>query len=461
MAYKIKNTIKKIDKARYFDSIESQGDVASNWLFKYKTLNINGDDATTHPGVPLVPEEEISKYYPHPLNDPLGTIFFNSGSESIYLSNTISNIIIDRTKPEFVSEDVQYLTFGNKRKCKFTIKSNSLIDVCQLIIGVLEYKNGDIDNSIEFTKLYYCQRQQPDEIKYNDHIHNITYQKTGDTYTLYFELDTTDLDLERKVEKIDEHTEDVTSKSICIQIWNIAGNSATYITSDSWKNVEGVIDDLKPLIIEFIDDDINPKSKIISANVEGKVRVKVTNPNEELWSIQPTVKLTDKSVGYIDESQMEYNPETGVLLFYVTHINSNGMLTVEAWIDVENSEIADYVKQKTHAKKSLGPFRFEDEGRKYKFNGYTPTYLNDELYKSFVQYVQDFLNTSQFSLNNGHYISTLEKIARINNFNDPIRIENPLLAEYTKQYNIEVNPVLDKYVYYLNHQTGDSEEEEE
>ena len=244
-----------------------------------------------------------------------------------------------------------------------------------------------------------------------------------------------------------------------MQIWNIAGNSATYITSDSWKNVEGVIDDLKPLIIEFID--INPKDRIISANVEGKVKVKVSNPNRDLWSIQPTVKLTDKSVGYIDESQMEYNPETGVLLFYVTHINSNGMLTVEAWIDVENSEIADYVKQKTYAKESLGPFMFADEGRKYKFNGYTPTYLTDELYKSFVQYVQDFLNTSQFSLNNGHYISTLEKIARINNFNDPIRIESPLLSEYTKQYNIEVNPVLDKYVYYLNHQTGDSEEEEE
>lgn len=452
MAYKIKNTIKKTNKSRYFDSIffgdgDARNELPPNWLFKYTTLNAAGQDITTHPG-----EFADKKQY------PAGTIFFDSGSESIYLSNTISNVIIDRTKPEFVSEDVQYLTFGNKRKCKFTIKSNSLIDVCQLIIGVLEYKNGDIDNPIEFTELYYCQRQHPESIKYDDHIHNITYQKTGDTYTLYFELDA-DLDLERKVEKIDEHTEDVTSRAICMQIWNIAGNSATYITSDTWKNVEGVIDDLKPLIIEFID--INPKDRIISANVEGKVKVKVSNPNKDLWSIQPTVKLTDKSVGYIDESQMEYNPETGVLLFYVTHINSNGMLTVEAWIDVENSEIADYVKQKTYAKESLGPFMFADEGRKYKFNGYTPTYLTDELYKSFVQYVQDFLNTSQFSLNNGHYISTLEKIARINNFNDPIRIESPLLSEYTKQYNIEVNPVLDKYVYYLNHQTGDSEEEEE
>lgn len=449
MAYKIKNTIKKTNKSRYFDSIffgdgDARNELPPNWLFKYTTLNTAGQDITTHPGE-LADKDQYSP----------GTIFFDSGSESIYLSNTISNVIIDRTKPEFVSEDVQYLTFGNKRKCKFTIKSNSLIDVCQLIIGVLEYKNGDIDNPTEFTKLYYCQRQYPDEIIYHEKIHNITYQKTGDTYTLYFELDA-DLDLERKV---DEDTKDVTSKSICMQIWNIAGNSATYITSDSWKNVEGVIDDLKPLIIEFID--INPKDRIISANVEGKVKVKVTNPNKDLWSIQPTVKLTDKSVGYIDESQMEYNPETGVLLFYVTHISSNGMLTVEAWIDVENSEVADFVKQKTYAKESLGPFMFADEGRKYKFNGYTPTYLNDELYKSFVQYVQDFLNTSQFSLNNGHYISTLEKIARINNFNDPIRIETPLLSEYTKQYNIEVNPVLDKYVYYLNHQTGDSEEEEE
>lgn len=454
MAYKIKNTIKKTNKSRYFDSIESQGDVASNWLFKYITLNTAGQDITTHPE-PYDIETDKNKY-PQPIGDPLGTIFFDSGSESIYLSNTISNVIIDRTKPEFVSEDVQYLTFGNKRKCKFTIKSNSLIDVCQLIIGVLVYKNDDIDHSQLESTLYYCQRNKPESIIYDEKIHNITYQKIGDTYTLYFELDTTGLDLERQ---IDKETGDVTSKAICMQIWNIAGNSATYITSDSWKNVEGVIDDLKPLIIEFID--INPKDRIISANVEGKVKVKVSNPNRDLWSIQPTVKLTDKSVGYIDESQMEYNPETGVLLFYVTHINSNGMLTVEAWIDVENSEIADYVKQKTYAKESLGPFMFADEGRKYKFNGYTPTYLTDELYKSFVQYVQDFLNTSQFSLNNGHYISTLEKIARINNFNDPIRIESPLLSEYTKQYNIEVNPVLDKYVYYLNHQTGDSEEEEE
>ena len=79
MAYKIKNTIKKTNKSRYFDSIESQGDVASNWLFKYITLNTAGQDVTTHPDLPI---DENPEHYPHPLNDPLGTIFFNSGTAS-------------------------------------------------------------------------------------------------------------------------------------------------------------------------------------------------------------------------------------------------------------------------------------------------------------------------------------------------------------------------------------------
>ena len=170
MAYKIKNTIKKTNKSRYFDSIffgdgDARNELPPNWLFKYTTLNAAGQDITTHPG-----EFADKKQY------PAGTIFFDSGSESIYLSNTISNVIIDRTKPEFVSEDVQYLTFGNKRKCKFTIKSNSLIDVCQLIIGVLVYKNDDIDHSQLESTLYYCQINKPESITYDDQIHNITYQ---------------------------------------------------------------------------------------------------------------------------------------------------------------------------------------------------------------------------------------------------------------------------------------------
>ena len=440
MSFKIKNTIKNIETGRYFDSDESHGDVPSNWLFKYITLNTAGKDITTHP-IPSDIETDKDQY-------PAGTIFFDGGSRSVYISNIISDIIIDQTKPEFISEDVQYTTFNSNRKCKFNIKSNSLIDVCQLVICVIEYKNDDIENStLVGDYLYYCQRKEPDNIKYSDNIHNITYQRAGDEYTLYFEIDST-LDLE---EKVDKETGDVINRAIFIKIWNIAGNSATYLTGDSWKNIDSNINDLIPLRIDFID--INPKDRVIARNVEGTVRVKISNFNIQLRSIKPTVRLAKNSVGHINENKMEYDPETGVLLFDIDQINRNGMVIVEAWIDVENDEIKSIVKTKTYAKESIGPFMYmDDKCRKYKFNGYVPTYLDDELYKSFIQHVQTFLNTSQFSLNNGNYISTLEKIARINNFNDPIRIENPLLSEYSKQFGIEINPTLDKYMYYLDHQ---------
>ena len=139
------------------------------------------------------------------------------------------------------------------------------------------------------------------------------------------------------------------------------------------------------------------------------------------------------------------------MTFYVIHINKGGYVTVEAWIDIDNDELKDVMKNSTYVKASLGPWIFGEEGRKYKLMGYVPTYLNDETYNNFVKFVQDFLNTSQKSLSTGNAISTLEKTARINNFNDVFRIEQPLLNYYQKQYNIEINPALENYVYYLKH----------
>ena len=56
-------------------------------------------------------------------------------------------------------------------------------------------------------------------------------------------------------------------------------------------------------------------------------------------------------------------------------INKKGNINVEAWIDVDNNEIKEFVKNATYADATLGPFIFADEGRKYKFNSYTPEYL--------------------------------------------------------------------------------------
>ena len=59
------------------------------------------------------------------------------------------------------------------------------------------------------------------------------------------------------------------------------------------------------------------------------------------------------------------------------------------------------------------------------------------------------INTS--SVKSAAIISTLEKIARINNFNDIDHIENPLLQYYKSQFNFEISPNLNSLLEFLNY----------
>lgn len=427
MAFKRKDSVTQEGGFRRFNAINNMV-TADYWQFKYITQDLNGDDQTITGG-----EVDTNKN-----NYPLGTIFFDASSTLIYMSTSIANVIIDTTPPVFVGEDIQYTTFQQDHVCKLTIESDTLIDVCQLVI-----KNGDGDDNV----LYRCLRNSDNgEQRKSEKISNISYIKSGNTYVLSFTI-------KKDIE------EALNANQITVEVWDIAANKATYTTSGKWENYK-TPDILQHLIIEFVD--VEPKDKIISKNVEGTVKVLITNPNVELWLIPPTIHLTDTSIGVIDESTfsevLDINKNhQGVWTFNITHIDKKGMIDLEAWIDVANSDIREAVKNQTYAEGILGPFIFADEGRKYKFNTYTPSYLNDDLYKAFVQFTQDFLNTSQESLSTGNSISTLEKIARINNFNDPFRTEPPFLTEYAKQFNISITPKLDEYMYYLdsNHRQTD------
>ena len=427
MAFKRKDSVTQEGGFRRFNAINNMV-TADYWQFKYITKDINGQDQT-ETGAEVWPNpKDPDSPYKRPFGDVLGTIFFDASSTLIYMSTSIADVIIDTTPPVFVGEDIQYTTFQQDHVCKLTIESDTLIDVCQLVI-----KNGN-------TVLYQCLRKDTSQPT-PQNISNISYIKSGNTYVLSFTI-------EKGIE------DNLNTDQITVEVWDIAANKATYTTSGEWKNYK-TPEILQHLIIEFVD--VEPKDKIISKNVEGTVVVLVTNPNVELWEIQPTFHLTDSSIGVIDEASIHMvpNPEdpekpTGVWTFNITHIDKKGMIDLEAWIDVANSDIRESIKNQTYAEGILGPFIFADEGRKYKFNTYTPTYLNDDLYKAFVQFTQDFLNTSQESLSTGNSISTLEKIARINNFNDPFRTEPPFLTEYAKQFNITLNPKLDEYMYYLD-----------
>lgn len=419
MPFKKSETITKKGGYRRLDSVmEMQS--ASNWFFKYVTLK----DGSTSEWTPGDLPNKNKNDYPPPIGEVTGTIFLESSPGIIYMTSIIGDIIVDTKGPEFVSEDVQYVIINSDRKCSFTINSDTLIDVCQLRISC-----GD-------EVLYECTRNDP-EHTISESISKLSYNKTGNTYVLSFTLDKDYL-----VEALNEN-------QLKIEVWDIAANKAEYKTNGKWDNITFDDDEkIQPLIIEFVD--VYPTNMIVSKNIEGKVLVKVTNPNKFLWAYQPTVNLFNDSVGVVDESTLTYHEDQGLLVFYITHINKKGNINVEAWIDVDNNEIKEFVKNETYADATLGPFVFDDGGRKYKFDSYVPEYLTDETYKAFIKFTEDFLNTSQESLSTGNAISTLEKIARINNFNDPFRTETPLLSEYVKQFNIEVNPNLNEYVYFLD-----------
>ena len=420
MSFKKSETITKKGGYRRLDSVmEMQS--ASNWFFKYVTLK----DGSTSEWTPGDLPNKNKNDYPPPIGEVTGTIFLESSPGIIYMTSIIGDIIVDTKGPEFVSEDIQYVIINSDRKCSFTINSDTLIDVCQLRISC-----GD-------EVLYECTRRNNQEHIISESISKLSYNKTGNTYVLSFTLDK------------NYSADKLNANQLEIAVWDIAANKAVYTTDGKWDNITFADDEkIQPLIIEFID--IYPTNMIVSKNTEGKVLVKVTNPNKFLWAYQPTVNLFNDSVGVIDESTLTHHEEPGTLVFYITHINKKGNINIEAWIDVDNNEIKEFVKNETYADATLGPFVFDDGGRKYKFDSYVPEYLTDETYKAFIKFTEDFLNTSQESLSTGNAISTLEKIARINNFNDPFRTETPLLSEYVKQFNIEVNPNLNEYVYFLD-----------
>ena len=428
MALKVTNSFSNSEvngstKKRLFDS---------DWVFQYVTLNSDGQpwqegDTET---------DDLSIY-------PEGTIFLDSGVDNdgyTTLTSTLENVVIDTDPPKFVAENIQYLTFAADHKCSFVFQSETLLDIAQLAI----FCGSD--------PIYYCNRKhqgeqleiQELEVKFADNdirkvpeLRNLTLSKNGNNYTLSFALSR-------------YFGDDLLNiNQITVIVWDIAGNKTIHTTEGSWKTIDKNNFDMEHLIIDFIS--IEPESKIIETNVEGRVKVRIVNPNPELWDIPPTFRLCDDSIGVIEDASVEYDPTTGTMTFYVIHINKGGYVTVEAWIDIDNTELKEVMRNSTYAKASLGPWIFGEEGRKYKLMGYVPTYLNDETYNNFVKFVQDFLNTSQKSLSTGNAISTLEKTARINNFNDVFRIEQPLLNYYQQQYNIEINPALENYVFYLKH----------
>lgn len=433
MGLKFNDNIRIDSLPNIFNSYENHPDNVDNWKFEYITQDTYGDDQT-------LTDKDIDK---NKNNYPLGTIFFDSHPSTIYLSSDVSNIIIDNTPPVAIYENIQYTTINENHKCSITFESDTMLDIHQIAI-----LSGDL--------IFYQALRKNDKIITNPAISKISMSKHATKYELIFYINK------------NTPTKILNENQITIIVWDIAGNKCIYHTGDLtpdeqhyWdviikKDDEGeeeplspddTIDTIYPLIIEFTD--IQPPNMVVSDNVVGKVLVKVSNPNQSLWNIPPTIELADGSVGYLDKA-FDYDPNTGVLLFYVTHITRPGFININAWITIPNKDLADLIKQKTYASNILEGWRKIEDGRLYNFKPYIPKYINDENYGDFVLFCQEFLNTCHTSLTTNNNISVLEKIARINNFRDPATIEQTLLDKYKTQFGIEITPNVSEFIYYLN-----------
>lgn len=424
MSMLFKNVIGIIDHSRKFDSnelIESE----KNWSFKYTTQNIESIDSDV-----TIDGGEIDYNKEHYSKD---TIFFDTEPDEIYMYSTVENVVINSIPPEFIKSHVYYTTVLKDHKCEFTFKANSPIDIRQLKINC-----DDIN-------LYYINRKT-EEVESSLYIHDIIINKIGDNYTLSFYI-SQDKALEEKLNE----------SQLTITVWDITGNWCECKTTGKWVNVdsEEELYDLQHL--EIIFENYTPENKILLNNIEGEVTVSIYNPNKNFWSIEPIVELDSESLGFIDESTKSYDPDNGTLSFKIISINTNGDVKINSWLSVDNTEIYEVIRNSTYTSALLGPWLAEDEGRKYNLLRYVPEYMNDEHFYNYIDFVQTFLNTCFTSVDNGKHISVLEKIARINNFNDVQKIEKKYIDEFRKTYNIEVNPNLVDLKEFLEHKTVTTE----
>lgn len=424
MSMIFKDIVGIIDNTRKFNSVQEWGpDDSRNWTFKYTTQNLVGGDITFDGGVP---DTDKSHY-------PEGTIFFDSDNYQLYVESYAEKVIIDNTPPKLKKTKIAHFTTGEDHKCEFLIESDTPIDICQLSITGAGLTLYDVNRKTA-------------TIEQSSFIDNITLYKNGDEYTLRFTL---------KNDLIDYLNND----PLKITLYDIAGNSCIINDSGKWTSIQlsSEVTDLEHLIISF--EELNTDDKIIKDNIDNRVIVTIFNPNKELWSIQPTFELTNDSVGVIDTSTIKYYDDTapeidkrGHLIFRVNNITETGMVIVHAWIDVDNPEIASIVYNATEATGECGPW-IATEGRKYNLKKYVPNFAVDEHFHEYISFVELFLNTCFTSLDSTKRISILEKIARINNFNDVQAIERKLINQFKVTHNIEVDPSLYDLKTYLERKT--------
>lgn len=442
----------------------------------------------------------------HPYNT---TRYLSPGSSFVTLTNTIETVVIDNIPPAYVSDrGTEYVWISNiasgkasefheARHCEYVFRDEAGLDYKQFGIFIGEPPDADaIENALK-------QNTPPGEKDpiWKDEFKNLVYYYSRRYDMALINPDYIDSDAPLKIASDGFHTYKIEFNLICatdegndtnlnrlnneglrIRVYDVAGNHNTYAFGvfgtdkmDSeelkefhkaypnyiirkWILIDSISDitDLDKCVIKFYDAE--PKNMIVGENQQGSVWVSIYNPNREFWPLDIIGQLKlHTSIGNIDENTIDktkMNTE-GIIKFKVINIEKHGSVDVEAWVKTGNKLFDDMLITSTYAEASLGPWIVQDaDGRKYNLKKYVPNYLKSTDYYQFVEFFELYLNTLYTNLTKGTNISILEKIAKINDFNDIDRIEHALVWHYAKdfgaEYDIDLQTMLDLNLGFYN-----------
>jgi len=243
-------------------------------------------------------------------------------------------------------------------------------------------------------------------------------------------------------------------EGVKFKFFDVAGN-VTYWVMPHIEIVIMTLEDLynvKKLLLEFINT--HPADLQLGTDLIGRTTIKVTNPNSKLSDCDIIIELDEASLGelYKNTRKEKYITLEGkhvakIATEDVGNIDDSGWVIAHAMIDIPDFNNDDLnfarimVRNLTRADGSLGEWIKEcsDNLRKLTLDPFVPQYLKEttnknSAYYKFVKFTERYLNTMFKAYDKNCYISVLEAIARIGNFNDYTTIYKNLLDKYDNDH---------------------------
>lgn len=242
-------------------------------------------------------------------------------------------------------------------------------------------------------------------------------------------------------------------EGVKFKFFDVAGN-VTYWVMPYIEIVVVTLEDLyniKKLLLEFINT--RPADLQLGTDLIGRTTIKVTNPNSKLSDCDILIELDKASLGelYPNTRKEKFITSQGkhiakIATEDVGNIDDSGWVIAHAVIDIPDFiDDLDFarimVRNLSRADGSLGEWIKEcsDNTRKISLDPFVPQYLKETTnknaaYYKFVKFTERYLNTMFKAYDKNCYISVLEAIARIGNFNDYTTIYKNLLDKYDNDH---------------------------